>query len=276
MPPQDHYKVLGVDKQGDGRRDQEGLPQARAPVPPRQEPRRREGRGALQADLAGARRPRRPRQAQGLRPRAEPTRSRRPGAAAAASRASTPSGFGDILSDLFGQAARVARAAGRRARAPSAAATSRPRSRSPSTRRSPAPRCRSPCRPTSAAATCARHRRQARHGADGLPALSGPRDRVRGPGPVLDLPAVLALRRRRHRHRGAVPDLPGRGAQADRQALPRQHARGRARGQPHPARRQGRAGSQRRASAATSSSSRTCPTRRSSRARATTSRSRSR
>ena len=71
MPPQDHYKVLGVDRKATAGRDQEGVSQARAPVPPRSQPRRREGRGALQADLAGARRPRRPRQAQGLRPRAE-------------------------------------------------------------------------------------------------------------------------------------------------------------------------------------------------------------
>ena len=48
------------------RGDQEGLPQARAPVPPGPQPRRQEGRGALQGDLAGARRPVRSRQAQGV------------------------------------------------------------------------------------------------------------------------------------------------------------------------------------------------------------------
>ena len=87
--------------QGVARRDQEGLPQARAPVPPRQEPGRHEGRGALQGDLRGARRPRRRRQAQGVRPRAANPfsrggpRRRRPAGFDA-------SGFGDILSDLFG------------------------------------------------------------------------------------------------------------------------------------------------------------------------------
>ena len=53
-----------------------------------------------------------------------------------------------------------------------------------------------------------RHGRQARHEPEGLPALPGPRHRVPGPGPVLDLPAVLALPRRRHGDRGPVPDLP--------------------------------------------------------------------
>ena len=76
--------------------------------------------------------------------------------------------------------------------------------------------------------------------AEGLPALPGPRRRVAGPGPVLDLPAVLALRRQRHGHRGPVPDLPRLGRDADGQALQGQHPRRRARGQPHPPRRQGR------------------------------------
>ena len=53
-----------------------------------------------------------------------------------------------------------------------------------------------------------RHRRQAGHQPDRLPALPGPRHRGAGPGPVLDLAAVLAVRRHRHRDRGPVPDLP--------------------------------------------------------------------
>ena len=66
-----------------------------------------------------------------------------------------------------------------------------------------------------------RHRRQARHVAEGLPALPGPRHRVPGPGAVLDLPAVLALRRHRGDHRGPVPDLRGRGLGAHGQEVPR-------------------------------------------------------
>ena len=98
---------------------------------------------------------------------------------------------------------------GPRARAPSAAATSRPRSRSASTRRSTGAQVplvgadvieRCP--------TCSGTGAKPGTRADRLPALPGPRDRDPGPGPVLDLPAVLALRRRRHGHRGPVPDLP--------------------------------------------------------------------
>ena len=68
----DYYKILGVEQERLRRGDQEGLPQARAPVPPRPQRRRQEGRGALQGDLAGPRRPGRPREAQGVRPRHGP------------------------------------------------------------------------------------------------------------------------------------------------------------------------------------------------------------
>ena len=70
--------------------DQEGVPQARAPVPPGHEQGRR-GRGALQGDLRGLRRPRRPGEAQEVRPRrlrvrAAATRSAAAAAAAAPTR----------------------------------------------------------------------------------------------------------------------------------------------------------------------------------------------
>ena len=91
-----------------------------------------------------------------------------------------------------------------------------------------------------------RHRRQARHDADRLPALRRPRRGDAGPGRLLDLPALLALRRLRHDHRGPLPDLPRLRRRAHRQAPAREHPRRRARRQPHPPRRQGRAGAQRR------------------------------
>ena len=50
MASSDPYKVLGVEQEGVAGRDQEGLPQARPPVPPGPQPGRREGRGALQGD----------------------------------------------------------------------------------------------------------------------------------------------------------------------------------------------------------------------------------
>ena len=116
-------------------------------------------------------------------------------------------------------AAPPAAARRRGAREPAPAARPRPRDRglaSPSTRRSTARRSRSPCRRTATVPDLPRHRRQAGHRAEGLPAVPGPRRRVPGPGPVLDLPAVLALRRLGHGHRGAVPDLPRRRAQPAR------------------------------------------------------------
>ena len=109
--------------------------------------------------------------------------------------------FGDILSNLFGGGgaggggpAAPARRAGR---APSAAATSRPRSRSPSTRRSTGAQVPLAVPTSQRCATC--------HGTGAKPGTAPkvcPRCQGRGiesagPGPVLDLPAVLALRRRR-------------------------------------------------------------------------------
>ena len=265
--------------QGDAGRDQEGVPQARAPVPPGQEPGRREGRGALQADLGRARHPRRRRQAQGLRPRAvEPV-------LAGGSRRQRPAGLRrgrlrrhPVRPVRPGHARPRRRRRRRCAAARARGARPRPRGGDLDRLRSGDPRRRGPdLRPdVRALRDLRRDGREARHRADRLPALPGPRRRGRGPGPVLDLPAVLAVRRGRHDHRVAVPDVPGRGPQPHREALPRQRARGRARGQPDPARRARASRARTAARPATCSSSRTCQTRRCSRARARTSRSRCR
>ena len=125
------------------------------------------------------------------------------------------SSMGDILSNLFGGAGggAAARRRGRAsARVPNAAPTSRRRSRSPSTR--PSRGAQVPLQ-VPMQATCddlPRHRRQARHDADRLPALRGPRHRDAGPGDVLDLPALLALRRRRHVIEDPCPTCHGSGA----------------------------------------------------------------
>ena len=131
-------------------------------------------------------------------------------------------GFGDILSDLFGGAGGPRRrpAPGRRARA-------RPRDRGahllrPGDGGRPGPGERAAVR---ALPHLPRHRRQARHHAQGLQPLPRPRRGGRVAGPVLDLPAVPQVRRHRHRDHRPVPDLQRRGLHAPGQALQGEHPR---------------------------------------------------
>ena len=91
-----------------------------------------------------------------------------------------------------------------------------------------------------------RHGRAARHVADRVPGVPGPRGGVAGPGPVLDHPPVQPLRRLRHGDRGAVPHLRRPGPAAGDEEVPGQHPGGRQGGLAHPARRQGRGGAARR------------------------------
>jgi len=108
-------------------------------------------------------------------------------------------GIGDILSDLFGGGAGGTTARGGAARPE--------RGRDLSDLR--------------------RHRRQAGHRAAGLLALPGPRHRVAGPGTVLHLPALLQVRRDRHRDQGPVRHLPRHRPDPPGQEVPREHPRGR-------------------------------------------------
>ena len=252
--------MLGRREEGVARRDQEGLPQARAAVPPRPQPGRRAGRGALQGGPGRLRRARRPREAQAVRPRlAVRLRRRRPGGQRRRRLRPGRRRRHPLQPLRPGDGARRRRAGRRRARRgprPSAAATSRPRSPSPSTRPSRARRSRSACRRRTPCAHLPRHGRQAGDRARGLPALPGPRRGVRGAGPVLDQPALLALRRRRRRHRGPVPDLPRQRRRPHDQEVPREHPRRRAGRLARASGRQGRAGTQRRRRPATSTSSR--------------------
>ena len=228
--------------------DQEGLPQARAPVPPGHQQGRR-GRGALQGrsprPTTSSAIPRSARSTTAAaRCSAAATRSAAAPPAAAGAGAGDFGSFSDILSDIFNTGGGAAARA--RSRRPSAGATSRRRSRCPSSRRSRARRCPVSVATHAAVHDLPRHRRPAGHLAEGLPGLPRPRRRVPGPGRVLDHPAVLALRRLRHRDRGSVPDLRRRGPAARDQALPREHPRRRQGGLADPARRQGRGGAARR------------------------------
>ncbi len=80
----------------------------------------------------------------------------------------------------------------------------------------------------------------------GLPGLQRPRRGVPEPGHLLDVPAVLELPRLGHGDRGTLPDLRRHRRPAHGPPAAGQHPRRRARRQPYPARRQGRAGAARR------------------------------
>ena len=203
--------------------DHQGLPQAGAPAPPRRQPRRRRGRGALQGDLGRLRRARRrgpsarstTRSAGSARwRRASAAAVRAPAAGRRASRSwATAPTSATCSAGLFGRGG-AADAAGRgEAPARSAAPTSRPSctSRSPtpcraSPRRSTSPATRRARRATAPARRRAPRRRSAR---------------VCGGRGVLDdnqglfsfSSAVPQLWRAGSCHRRPVPDLPRHGVE---------------------------------------------------------------
>ena len=217
---------------------QEGVPQAGPAVPPGHQQGRR-GRGALQEDLRGLRHPRRPREAQALRPRRLRVHGRQPVRRRCRRRRRVHGRLrlvlGHPVRDLQHRRRARAHEAGRRARP-------RPRDdrhavlRAGDRGRAGAGLGRDPL----AVHHVPRLRRAAGHLAHGLPGLQRPRRRGPGPGRVLDHPPVLALQRLRDRDRGPMPDVRGRGPAARGQALPGQHPRRRARGLAHQARGQGR------------------------------------
>ncbi len=159
------------------------------------------------------------------------------------------SNMGDILSNLFGGRTRRRRGSRHSRRTPARAARRRSGGAGldhlrPGHFRRADPAVRADARHLP---HLPRHRRQARYDPHRLPRLRRARRRDPGPGHVLDLPALLALRRLRHDHRGSLPDLPRGGSRAHRQAPARQHPRRSARRRAHPSRGQGRARTRRRA-----------------------------
>ena len=268
------YEVARRRQEGLRRGDQEGLPQARAPVPPGQEPGRHRGRGALQGDPGGLRVLSDPEKRKAVRlgrrhlRRAASTRApsaRRWPAASAASATSSPT------------SSAAPRAGGRPGgrRAPSAAATSRPRSTSPSSRRWRARRCRSPCRwprparPVAAPAPSPAPRR--RSAAAARAAASRPSRRACSRSRSRAASAAAPAPRSRTRARPATARARPARSSATRSTSRPACATAAACGSPARARPAAAA-----ARPATSTWSPAWPTRRSSGARATTSRSRSR
>ena len=211
----DYYKVLGVARDGDRQGDHQGVPQAGARAAPRHEPRQRRGRGAVQGGLGGLRRARRRGQAE-----ASTTRSAGSARWAADRRPGGPGGFTFNMDDANAEWAR------RPARADVRAAAR------PWRRRGRRPRRAAPRRRRRGRADARLRRRGARHDHDAAPhdrraVLDVPRRRAPSPGTapklcpqcggrgVIDDNQGLfsfsspcrALRRRRHRHRGPVPDV---------------------------------------------------------------------
>ena len=196
-------------QEGLRRRDQEGLPQARAPVPPGQEPGRQGGRGALQGGPGRVRDPVRPREAQAVRLGRRHLRRRLPGRRLRRARRRSGRRLRRLRRHPLRPVRRRRPAAAARAAARSAAATSRPRCTSRSSRRWRAARSghraarRRPARPATAPARSRAPRPTV------CTRCQGRGVEARVAGPVLDLAAVPPVRRHRHRDQGPVPDLPG-------------------------------------------------------------------
>ena len=217
------------------RRDQEGVPQAGPEVAPRQEPGRREGRGAVQGDLGRLRHALRRREAQGLRPVRRVRRHVRPAASTRAASATTrrPRGFdiSDLLGDLFGRARGGGPSGGR------AGARARARAR-PADLRQPVVRRRPHRRAAEDPGARRRHRAPTATAPAPRPAPARPSARsatgrgVRSqqPGLLLALRAVPALRRLR----------PSSSSTPARPARPRQRGRTVKLHRPHPGRHPGR------------------------------------
>ena len=109
------YDTLGVEEGRLGRRDQEGVPEARTPVPPGHEPGRQGRRGALQGGAGGLRRPLRRREAEGVRPL---RLDERPRARPAAARTSTSATSTGAATSATSSATSSAGRGARRGRAP--------------------------------------------------------------------------------------------------------------------------------------------------------------
>ena len=242
----DHYKTLGVAAQRERRRDQEGLSQARARDAPRQASGRSGCRGALQADRAGQRDAVRSREAPAVRPAGRGRHARRRAwrrlrpARCSTRTASTSPTCSAASSAAAGGAGRV-RPQPQRGHDLEAGVTISFRDSLNGARVSIAVEALAPCTDCHGSGAAAGTR------PEHVPRLRRPRRARTGPGILLALAAVPALRRHRSRDRAPVRQL--RRARLDAAPAPLCRADpGRHQGRrAHPPARQGRGGHARRA-----------------------------
>ena len=215
----DPYKALWSRQEGVRRRDQEGLPQARAPVPPGPQPGRRARRGALQGGPGGLRDPvRRPRSARTT----TPTAASSPVLGGSAPRRLGRGGFGgfgDILSDLFGSGGRAGGAGAGRARA-------RPETEVHLSFEQAMEGAQVPVSvPLAAQCPTARHRREAGHGARRSAPAARSRHRAAGRRACSRSRSRARSAAAGHGDQGPLPDLQRRGPTRQVKTLQREHPR---------------------------------------------------
>ena len=229
-----------------GGRDQEGVPQARSPVPPGQEPGRRCRRGAVQGGSERLRPALRAEKRQAVRP-LRVARTAGPGPGGGFNWSTTEGvDFGD-LGDLFGGMFGGGVGGGGRPTPAQRGNDVEVQVNLSFEDCAEGRRGEDPGRARGRVPHVPRLGREAGDGAEGLPAVRRPRRDRREPGLLRALPAVPALPRERHDIEEPCPTCRGTGPRAADEALHGEDPGGRQGRLAHPPEGQGRGGLERRA-----------------------------